>query len=144
MESCGDCHSEIYPPHLPRGIASSLQQTPLLHKASNFANSSEHSQDFDRILKSQLGIMYVGLSHLRSTFFGGVCGLQTGSEPVFQRCTGDRNALFVNGWTGWPDNANQGGVLSWFAGLSEKLAKFSADYDPLSAVAEGEYHPPAS
>ena len=48
----------------PRAIASSLQQTPWLHKTSSFANSSEYRQDIDRVLRSELGPLYVGLPHL--------------------------------------------------------------------------------
>ncbi|KAJ6019364.1 hypothetical protein N7522_001431, partial [Penicillium canescens] len=45
--------AESTPP--PRTIASSLQQTPWLHKTSSFANSSEYRQDVDRVFKSELG-----------------------------------------------------------------------------------------
>jgi hypothetical protein len=123
--------AESTPP--PRPIASSLQQTPWLHKTSSFANSSEYRQDVDRVLKSELGPLYVGLPHFRSTFFGGVSGLKSASDAVFQRCTEGSNALFVDGWKGWPKDANQEDVLSWFADLSEKLATFSADYNPAMA-----------
>ncbi|CAG7999808.1 unnamed protein product [Penicillium nalgiovense] len=122
--------AESTPP--PRTIASSLQQTPWLHKTSSFANSSEYRQDVDRVLKSELGPLYVGLPHFRSTFFGGVSGLQSASDAVFQRCTEGSNAAFADGWKGWPKNANQEEVLSWFADLSEKLVTFSADYNSAS------------
>ncbi|KAG0157856.1 Tyrosine-protein kinase, active site [Penicillium digitatum] len=123
--------AESTPP--PRTIASSLQQTPWLHKTSSFANSSEYRQDVDRVLKSELGPLYVGLPHFRSTFFGGVSGLQSASDAVFQRCTEGSNPAFADGWKGWPKNANQEDVLSWFADLNEKLVTFSADYNPVSA-----------
>ncbi|KAJ6168196.1 hypothetical protein N7497_001039 [Penicillium chrysogenum] len=120
--------TEPTPP--PRAIISSLQQTPWLHKTSSFANSSEYRQDVDRVLKSELGPLYVGLPDFRSTFFGGVSGLQSASDAVFEKCTKGRNALFAEGWKGWPKNANQEDVLNWFADLSEKLAALSADYKP--------------
>jgi hypothetical protein len=63
-------------------------------------------------------------------FFGGVSGLQSASDAVFEKCTKGRNALFAEGWKGWPKNANQEDVLNWFADLSEKLAALSADYKP--------------
>ncbi|KAJ5215349.1 uncharacterized protein N7498_001756 [Penicillium cinerascens] len=122
---------ETTPP--PRPIASSLQQTPWFHKTSSFANSSEYRQDVDRVLKSELGQLYVGLLHFRSTFFGAISGLQTGSEAVFQRCKEGSDPLFVDGWKGWPNDANQEKVLSWFADLSEKLATISADYNHMTA-----------
>ncbi|CAG7999365.1 unnamed protein product [Penicillium salamii] len=122
--------TESTPP--PRTIASSLQQTPWRHNTSSFANSSEYRQDVDRVLKSELGPLYVGLPHFRSTFFGGVCGLQSASDAVFKKCKKGVHALYADGWKGWPQNANQEDVLSWFADLSEKLLKFSADYNSVS------------
>ncbi|KAJ5982392.1 hypothetical protein N7451_012492 [Penicillium sp. IBT 35674x] len=117
----------------PRAIASSLQQTPWQHKTSSFANSSEHRQDVDRVLKSELEPLYVGLPHFRTTFFGGVSGLQTGSEAVFRRCMEGSDPLYVEGRKGWPSDANQEKVLSWFADLSEKLTTISADYNSVTA-----------
>ncbi|CAG8945741.1 unnamed protein product [Penicillium salamii] len=96
---------ESTPP--PRMIASSLQQTPWLYKTSSFANSSEYCQDVDRVFKSELGPLYVGLPHFRSTSFGVVSGLQSASDAVFQRCTEGSNAAFADGWKGWPKVANQ-------------------------------------
>lgn len=124
--------AESTPP--PRAVASSLQQTPSHLKTSSFANSSEYRQDIDRVLKLELGPLYVGLPHFQSTFFGSVSGLQTGAEAVFRRCTESSDALFVDGWKGWPKNANQEEVLKWFADVTEKLATFSADYKPLSML----------
>ncbi|KAJ5318441.1 hypothetical protein N7476_004861 [Penicillium atrosanguineum] len=126
-------HAVTEPTPPPRAIASSLQQTPSNLKTSSFANSSEYRQDVDKVLKSELGRLYVGLPHFRSTFFGAVSGLQQGSEAVFQRCIEGSDSLFVNGWKGWPNDANQEKVLSWFADLSEKLATISADYSPVTA-----------
>lgn len=61
---------ESTPP--PRAIASSLQQIPWVHKTSSFANSSECCLDVDRVLKSELGPLYVGLPDFRSKYFGDV------------------------------------------------------------------------
>lgn len=122
--------AESTPP--PRAVASSLQQTPWLHKTSSFANSSEYRQDVDRVLKTELGPLYVGLPHFHSTFFGHVSGLQSASDAVFKSCTEGRDALFADGWKGWPEDANQEDVLSWFADLSEKLAKLSKNHSPKS------------
>ncbi|KAJ5559163.1 hypothetical protein N7461_003135 [Penicillium sp. DV-2018c] len=115
-----------------RAIASSLQQTPWMHKTSSFANSSEYRQDVDRVLKTELGPLCVGLPHFHSTFFGRVSGLRSASNAVFKRCTEGKDALFTDGWKDWPKDANQEDVLSWFSDLSEKLAKFSKDYNPES------------
>jgi len=119
--------TESTPPH--RSIASSLQQTPWLHNTSSFANSSEYRQDVDRVLKLELGPLYVGLPRFRETYFGRVAGLETAAEAVFKDCLGGSNPLFDEGWTGWPKDANQNDVLSWFAGLCEKLAAFAEHHE---------------
>lgn len=118
--------TETTPP--PRPIASSLQQTPWLHNTSSFANSSEYRKDMDRVLRGELGTMYVGLSRFHETFFGSVADLEVASEAVFTKCMQGSNPLFSDGWTGWPEDSNQDDVLSWFADLSEKLATFAEEY----------------
>ncbi|KAL6852514.1 hypothetical protein ACO1O0_007060 [Amphichorda felina] len=111
--------TESTPPPWP--IASSLQQTPWLHNTSSFANSSEYRQDVDRVLKLELGPLYVGLRDFRKTYFGSVTGLEAASEAVFEKCMEGSSPLFNNGWRGWPKDANQDDVLSWFADLNETL-----------------------
>ncbi|KAH7021588.1 LOW QUALITY PROTEIN: uncharacterized protein B0I36DRAFT_394304 [Microdochium trichocladiopsis] len=118
--------TEPTPP--PQPIASSLQQTPWLHNTSSFANSSEYRKDVDRVLRDELGVMYVGLPRFHETFFGRVADLTTASEAVFKKRMGGGEPLFSNGWSGWPKDANQDDVLSWFAELSEKLATLAEDY----------------
>lgn len=120
--------AESTPP--PRPIASSLQQTPWVHNTSSFANSSEYRQDVDRVLKLELGSVYVGLPGFRETYFGGIAGLDAASRAVFRKCTEGDNPLFNQGWSGWPRDANQDGVLCWFADLSEKLAVWAEDHKP--------------
>ena len=116
--------TEFTPP--PQSIASSLQQTPWLHNTSSFANSSEYLQDVNRVLKLELSPLHVGLPRFRETYFGRVAGLETVVESVFKDCLGGSNPLFdEEGWTGWPKDANQDDVLSWFADLCEKLAAFA-------------------
>lgn len=50
---------ESTPP--PQAIASSVQQTPWLHNTSAFTNSSEYRKDVDRVLRDELGVIYVRL-----------------------------------------------------------------------------------
>jgi len=109
----------------PRSIASSLQQPPWLHSTGSFANSSEYRQDVDRVLKLELGPLYVGLPRFHETYFGRVAGLETAAEAVFKKCMGGSNPLFNDGWTGWPKDAKQDDILNWFADLCEKLAAFA-------------------
>ncbi|PHH58539.1 hypothetical protein CDD81_5432 [Ophiocordyceps australis] len=123
-----DLFTESTPP--PRPIASSLLQTPWLHNTSSFANSSEYRQDVDRVLRVELGPLYVGLRRFYEVFFERVEGLEAASAAVFEKCTGGSEPLFNEGWSGWPQNANQDDVLSWVADLCEKLAAFAQDFAP--------------
>ncbi|KAB5549392.1 hypothetical protein GE09DRAFT_172646 [Coniochaeta sp. 2T2.1] len=116
--------TECTPP--PRPIASSLQQTPWLRNTSSFANSSEHRKHVDDLLKEELGPMYVGLRNFHDTYFGDVADLEAASETFFKQCVGGNDPLFHGGWKGWPKDANQDDVLSWFEDFSEKLAAFGA------------------
>ncbi|KAI1313249.1 serine/threonine-protein kinase Sgk2 [Xylaria venustula] len=119
--------TESTPP--PRPIASSsIQQTPWLRNTGSFANSSEYRQDVDRVLKLELGPLYVGVPRFRETFFGAVADLQTASELFFKKCIEGNTPRFRRGWIGWPKDANQDDVLCWFAELSEELAAFAEHY----------------
>lgn len=115
--------TESTPP--PRPVASSIQQTPWRLNTSSFANSSEPRKYVDGVLKEELGPMYVGLRSFYNTYFGRVTDLEMTSEAFFEMCQEGGEPLFDNGWTGWPEDAKQEDVLSWFADFSEKLAKFA-------------------
>ncbi|KAM5350178.1 hypothetical protein ACJ41O_006683 [Fusarium nematophilum] len=117
--------TESTPP--PRQVASSIQQTPWLRNTSSFANSSEHRKYVDDVLKEELGPMYVGLRNFHDTYFGDVAGLRIASEAFFQQCQEGSNPLFEDGWRGWPKDAKQDDVLSWFADFCEKLAAFAEE-----------------
>lgn len=118
-----DAVTESTPP--PRPIASSIQQTPWLRNTSSFANSSEHRKYVDNVLKEELGPLYVGLPDFHKTYFGGVPNLETASRTFFEDCCEGSDPLFRNGWRGWPKEAKQEDVLSWFADFTEKLAAFA-------------------
>ncbi|KAG8664734.1 uncharacterized protein FPOAC1_013514 [Fusarium poae] len=118
--------TESTPP--PRQVASSIQQTPWLRNTSSFANSSEHRKYVDDVLKEELGPMYVGLRNFHSTYFGGVADLQTAAQAFFEQCLEGSDPLFEDGWKGWPRDANQDDVLSWFADFSDKLAAFAGSH----------------
>ncbi|KAL8303375.1 hypothetical protein RB601_003674 [Gaeumannomyces tritici] len=121
--------AESTPP--PRPVPSSLQQTPWLHSTGSFANSSEYRQDVDRVLRSELGPLYVRLPGFREAFFGRVAGLHTASEAVLKKCTEGSNPLFGNeGWSGWPAGAKENDVLAWFDSIIAKLDAFAEDYRP--------------
>jgi hypothetical protein len=122
--------TESTPP--PRPIASSLQQTPWLRNTSSFANSSEHRKYVDVVLKEELGPMYIGLRDFHETYFGDVPGLETTSKAVFKKCIESSNPLFGEGWSGWPEDANQDDVLSWFEEVSKELEALAADMSNLT------------
>ncbi|KAJ4309439.1 hypothetical protein N0V84_011508 [Fusarium piperis] len=115
--------TESTPP--PRPIASSIQQTPWLRNTSSFVNSSEHRKYVDNVLKEELGSVYVGLRNFHDTYFGDVAGLRIASEAFFQQCQEGSNPLFEDGWRGWPKDANQDDVLSWFVDFNKELAAFA-------------------
>ncbi|KAK3363827.1 hypothetical protein B0T25DRAFT_513737 [Lasiosphaeria hispida] len=123
-----DTVTETTPP--PQPIASYLEQTPWLHNTSSFANSSEYRKDVDRVLRVELGVIYVGIPRFHKTFFGRVAGVETASVAIFKKCMEGSEPLFRNGWSGWPTDANQDHVLSWFAEFNEKLATFTEEYKP--------------
>ncbi|KAI1144702.1 hypothetical protein F4825DRAFT_477323 [Nemania diffusa] len=121
--------TESTPP--PRPIVSSLQQTPWLRNTGSFVNSSEHRKYVDDVLKEELGPMYAGLRNFDETYFRGVVGLDTAADAVFRSCTEGGDPLFgEGGWSGWPQDANQDGVLSWFTNITEELATLAEEYNP--------------
>ena len=69
--------------------------------------------------------MYVGLRNFYETYFGDVPGLEMASDAFFKQCQEGSNPLFDSGWGGWPEDAKQDDVLSWFADFSEKLTAFA-------------------
>ncbi|KAK4248230.1 hypothetical protein C7999DRAFT_40513 [Corynascus novoguineensis] len=73
------------------------ESTPPPRPIDSFVNLSEHRKYVDNVLKEELGPMYVGLRDFYKTYFG------------------DR---------GWPEEAKQDDVLSWFADFTKKLAAF--------------------
>ncbi|OAA41678.1 serine/threonine-protein kinase Sgk2 [Metarhizium rileyi] len=111
----------------PQEITSSIQQTPWSQNTSSFVNSSELRQDVDRVLKQELGPLYVGIPNFYDTFFKGVLDLEIVAETVFSKCTKGDNPLFSGGWTGWPTGAKESDVLTWFIDLIPRLDAFAGD-----------------
>ncbi|KAL6807586.1 hypothetical protein GGI42DRAFT_351039 [Trichoderma sp. SZMC 28013] len=140
---CDDTHiwnqayravAEETPPPQPLQvpILLALQQTPWNHNTSSFANSSEYRRDVDRVLREELGAMYVGLPRFHEVFFGDVAGLEAASEAVFEKCQEGDSPLFDpgDGWRGWPKGANQDDVLDWFTETCNELAALAEDHNP--------------
>lgn len=124
--------TETTPP--PRTIASSVQQTPLFRSTAGFANSSEYRKNVDRVLKEELGTLYVGMPGFYETFFGAVLNLKSASQAVFKKCTEGDDPLFDQGWRDWPEDANQDRVLGWFAGITERLWDLANEHKPTTTL----------
>jgi len=122
-----DAVTESTPP--PRLIASALQQTPSRRNTGSFANTSEYHKYVDTVLKEELRHLYVGLPNFHETYFSSVPHLATASETFFEDCLRGRRPLFNNGWRGWPEDAKQDDVLSWFADFSNKLVAFAKRHE---------------
>ncbi|EJT69163.1 hypothetical protein GGTG_13272 [Gaeumannomyces tritici R3-111a-1] len=91
--------AESTPP--PRPAPSSLQQTPWLHHTGSSANSSEFRHNVDRVLRSEVEPLYVGVSDFCEKNFGPVAGLPAASAAILKKCTEDSSPLFGNkGWRG--------------------------------------------
>ncbi|KAI1825060.1 hypothetical protein F4861DRAFT_538322 [Xylaria intraflava] len=112
----------------PRKPALSFQQTPWVFKTSSIVNSSERRYYMDQALKDELGVMYVDVPGFYEAFFGDILDLETASEEIFRRCREEGQPLFREGWTGWPETANEAGVLTWLAELVERLVQWAQDY----------------
>ncbi|RAH81702.1 hypothetical protein BO86DRAFT_448355 [Aspergillus japonicus CBS 114.51] len=112
---------ESTPP--PRPTASSFSQTPWRSNTSAFANSSEYRQDVGRVLKAELGVLYVSLAGFSERFFGSIAGLEAAAGAVLAQCReGDEQLLEEGRWVGWSNDTNQAGVMIWLANIITKLA----------------------
>ncbi|WVO15597.1 hypothetical protein L204_103257 [Cryptococcus depauperatus] len=107
-----------------------VQQTPRVHSTGGIVSSSERRSDIDPVLKRELGQLDVELPSFHATFFGRVAGLERAAAAVFQSCTSGSDPLFREGWKGWPTNANEGAVISWFKNVTTNLVDFAEGYRP--------------
>ncbi|KUI73954.1 hypothetical protein VM1G_09464 [Cytospora mali] len=112
----------------PQPIASSVTQTPYTLHTGACSNTSENRQYLDKVLKQELGIIHVGVQGFREKFFGGVAGLEAASAAVLQKCTEGGLLLNNDGWVGWPEDANEDGVLCWLVETINKLTAFATGY----------------
>ncbi|KAI1260709.1 hypothetical protein F5Y18DRAFT_245062 [Xylariaceae sp. FL1019] len=116
----------------PRKPTSSFLHTPWAYRTSSIVNSSERRDHMDKVLRDELGVMYVDVPNFYEAFFGDIPSLETASVEIFQKCTDDAEPLFREGvgWTGWPGTVDEAGVLTWLAGLVERLVQWAQDYRP--------------
>ncbi|KAI1508044.1 hypothetical protein KJE20_03562 [Pyrenophora tritici-repentis] len=125
--------TESTPPPRP---TSSFQQTPLSINTGSFANSTEHRNHVDDVLKEELGHLYVGIPGFFDAFFGDVPGLRPAAQAVFDKCQGGDSPLYrlASGWQGWPEGAKENDVLSWFAPLTDRLLDLAEGHRPMSGI----------
>ncbi|KAF3768433.1 hypothetical protein M406DRAFT_286387 [Cryphonectria parasitica EP155] len=111
---------------IPQPIATFLEQTPWVYTTSGIMNSSEKREEVDRILKLELGPLYVDIPSFSETYFGQVAGLEAGSKAVFKKCVEGSNPLFgPEGWRGWPAITSEKNVVAWFYDLFPQLEAFA-------------------
>lgn len=130
-----DAVAESTPP--PQPLASSVQQTPWLRNTNSFANSSEYRKYVDAVLREELGLLSVGHPDFHETYFGDVPGLEAASEAFIENCSRGSEPLFDNGWRGWPGDAKQDDVLSWFVDFTDRLTAFAKRYESAPAYRRG-------
>lgn len=91
-----DALTESTPPPRP---TSSVQRTPWLHSTGSIVNSSERRIQVDKVLKEELGPMYVDVPDFSEAFFGQVAGLGPAAQAVFDKCKeGDTPLYEESGW----------------------------------------------
>ncbi|KAI1475416.1 hypothetical protein F4774DRAFT_429038 [Daldinia eschscholtzii] len=118
----------------PKPIAFSFQQISWLRHTDSFVDSFEHRKYVGEVLKGELGLMYVGLPNFYETYFGSVADLTIAADVIFKRCTKGGEPVFgKGGWSGWPQDANQDGVLNWFISICDKLATLAEEHNPTRA-----------
>lgn len=94
-------------------------------------NSAVYRKDMDKVLLKELGAVRVDVPGFHEAFFGRVAGLEAAAEAVLAKCAlaapGAEPLLEGGRWSGWPADANQDGVLRWFAVVIERLTALVAE-----------------
>ena len=97
-------------------------------------NSSEFRKDTDDMLKIDLGPMYVDIPEFHEAILGSIRGLNEASEAVFQKCCEEPEPLFHQGWTGWPQGAQEGAVQCWLDKLVQKFIQWAPRREPTAPL----------
>ncbi|KAI0421007.1 hypothetical protein F5X98DRAFT_331176 [Xylaria grammica] len=104
---------------------------PSVYKTSSIVNSSELHINIDKLLRDELGVMYVDVPNFHEAFFGTIPNLERASTEIFQKCIDETPPRFQGGgWTGWPGDANQGDVLAWLTDWCNQITQWAQDYRP--------------
>ncbi|EEH42949.2 uncharacterized protein PADG_07769 [Paracoccidioides brasiliensis Pb18] len=119
--------SQATPPSPP---VSSIQQTPWLRNTSSFANSTEHRDYIDAVLKEELGELHTDIPGFFNAYFGDIPHLDVVARAVFEKCKGTNLYNDNNGWRDWPEQAAEGDVLSWLAKIIGELVQMAETHEP--------------
>ena len=113
-------------PSPTRSTLDPYKQTPRSHSTGNLYNTSETRKQIDDALKAELRNSLI-LDHpkLTSRFFP----TTDSAIAVFEACKQGEQPLFQDntGWVGWPQTANEPGVLNWFQGIFKHIRRLAAD-----------------
>ncbi|KAF3768304.1 hypothetical protein M406DRAFT_251055 [Cryphonectria parasitica EP155] len=113
----------------PQPIATFLEQTPWVYTTSGIMSSFEKREEVDRILKQELGPLYVDIPSFHETYFGQVAGIEAASRAVFEKCVKGSNPLFgPQGWRDWPAATSEKNVVDWFHDLFPQLEAFAQEW----------------
>lgn len=104
-----------------------------MQNTAGIVSSYEYRQNFDYALWEELGpSLYVNVPGFAEKLFGVVLDPQPIAKTVFQKCQTGNGQLFdeKSGWQGWPHDANETRVLTWFQTLVKKLLNLAKeDYE---------------
>ncbi|KAG6063394.1 hypothetical protein E4U33_006346 [Claviceps sp. LM78 group G4] len=91
------------------------------------ANSSEHRQHVDSLMKEELGQIHVDIPQLLQRLFPrSIDGLSRTSKVFFKECKRGRTLRYrVDTWTDWPASPVEKKVFRWLKRICKKLEKFA-------------------
>ncbi|KMP10203.1 hypothetical protein CIRG_09884 [Coccidioides immitis RMSCC 2394] len=119
----------------PRSILS-VQQTPLVHNTSSFANSTEYRKYVDTVLKEELGDLHADIPNFFEAYFGDITGLDSTARAVLDKCREGDSPLYTEdkGWKNWPETAVEKEVLKWLADVIGNLMEFTEAHNSTQKI----------
>ncbi|KAG6071043.1 hypothetical protein E4U16_006413 [Claviceps sp. LM84 group G4] len=103
------------------------QSANLGNLSATEANSSEHRQHVDSLMKEELGQIHVDIPQLLQRLFPrSIDGLSRTSKVFFKECKRGRTLRYrVDTWTDWPASPVEKKVFRWLKRICKKLEKFA-------------------
>ncbi len=138
-------HSRITPPPSRTSFTSSFQQTPWSFNTGSFADTSEHRNQVDGVLKEELlpGLR-LDIPDFVPAVFGQIPRLDELAEEAFGKCQDGETPLYKqgSGWTKWPPSAKEELVLEWLQDLMKRLVVWVNHRDSRSIIHRHLYQGP--